>query len=305
MKSALMTLMFAFMFAGQVSASENPCSKLMASDCWSSFGILEKIALIQGISLGQSVKSIQGDISGSNNSTLFQRDHVAVPDSTTYGDVIDYIDKLYSFPVNRSITLDKAFVLATLYLRDDDSNDRINLLTLYRDGKNLPTSGILTGYKDLNVLTVEAYGVPFDVVLPRSSTLGISPETRAKGLNVLEKFVTYGFGDACSDEAYYVQLEYPGDLFDSKGRLRAEIKLSQYASICLSNKSVNFSSLNTFGDIHLGMFMLRNGFVSYDSEDDPMWSKDVKDGFRLYDILKDVKPKLDTLSNAVLMSLSN
>ena len=262
--------------------------------CWNSLEKYEKVIALMAFTQGKAAGYIQGKIIKETIITYIERDRFSLPDSTTYNDVIQYVDKLYSFPVNRNIVFTKAMLLAALYLRDDDDNDRVNLLRLYRDGKQLPFLGKIKKILSPNrlILSTDKDG-EFEVVFPRTSVKKMDEEIKADALNFLTVMSTASNSeDACDESQAYVEINYPMDFFAEDGALRAELTISGN-NVCIAGQSTSLSDLsqNSNNQWLLGMQLLRNGLVNYDKNNDPKWSKSLTMGAIIYDIVGDNEDK--------------
>lgn len=274
------------------ASGEDKCDDLSGS-CWSSLNEFQKVLILDGIIQGKKAGYIQGKIIGEDIVSFMNRDRSVIPDNTTYADAIGYFDKLYSFPVNREIPFYKAFLLATLYLRDDDENDRVNLLRLYRDGGEIPFSGRIKKILAPNrVLVAVEEASDVEVVFPQTTSVGLSGQQKADALNFLTSMSNVSYSDdPCSEEPSLVTLTYPIDFFNSDGSLNAEIIVNG-RNVCIGGKSISLSEVSSGnGTWKLGQQLLINGLVNYADNKDLKWSAEVEFGAVMYNVFGELEVK--------------
>ncbi|WP_169546509.1 hypothetical protein [Sneathiella aquimaris] len=264
-------LIFVALAPNAFAADTGPCKGGINGSCWNNQSFDGKVNLIAGFLQGQRAENMQAGLAGRSYRNIWEEDYYSLPSETTFGDVLDYIDKLYSFPINREIEFYKAMLLAGIYLKDDDSNDRMQLLKLFREGKNLPTDGKIMKIKAANIVRISSKQGDFDVLLPRVTLEGVSNEKQATAMNLI-RFLTenLGWGSDCSKGPASIGLSYPLDLFSEDGLLRAEVRMYG-AYICKNGKSIRINAFAGRDEINLSTLLLDNGFVKFDAKNDPKW----------------------------------
>ena len=153
-------------------------------DCWNSLSDNEKAAVVLGIWVDKTTRRLADNLVGEHGQHFLVFDHASTEPSTDIGSIVDYFDKLYSYSVNLTIQWEYAYLLAALYTRDDDENDRLNLLRFLRKYGRLPTFGsiVRSARPDLLVLNtdagqfkltgVSAEGLPEEAVARASEFMG-------------------------------------------------------------------------------------------------------------------------------------
>jgi len=291
MKLAIKALTCFFLFTALTwsqSAIADECAdenKIVTDDgrCWNSLEALQKQAIVRGIWVGQRVARLASNLSNKKaNYFYFQFNHTSVPSATSLGDITKYFDKLYSFPVNRKISWKHAYLLASLYVRDDDSNDRLSLLTFLRDNDELPTSGELVDVINPSTIVIKSGQVRHEVSIFGLTSSGLSEEHAAKALEFLKGLRLSSYKKDCKKTPNTtVSLSYPQELFNNSGRLHAEVSISKWVYICTRKGGVKINKLlvNQYKDasnIPIRHIMLVYGLGKRYNHNDPKWSKSRK-----------------------------
>jgi hypothetical protein len=234
--------------------------------CWRSLQPIEKFSIIQGIWIGKQVRTEALQMSAQTGSIWFGMDWSSTPPETTVGDIAEYFDRLYETPVNRKIQWDKAYLLAALYARDDDENDRLALLTFLRSNEALPTEGEIVGVRSPNVLAIKSGDKTFDV---RLDGVVVPQNIAAKAEAFLKGLALAGFGSCEAPQPTPVSLYYRRELFDDQSRLTADVRIQSYMQICVSGKPVHLTEGNF---TNVGYYLISHGLAEQDTRTDPKWS---------------------------------
>jgi hypothetical protein len=260
------------------SANAGPCldeNSVVTNNgqCWRALPAPQKSAIVQGIWVGQQVQATTLQMTGDTGTVWFGTDWASVPPDTSVGDIMDYFDKLYETPANRKIEWHNAYLLAALFMRDDDENDRLSLLTFFRSNGELPTDGKIVGVKSTNVLQIESKDKTFDVRLDRvvvPDSMKSKAEAFLKGL----RFGAYG-GKCDTPKPTPVSLYYGTELFDDQGRLTADVRISSSVDICVGGKPVPLEQ-GDYSFTNIGYYLIAHGLAEKDPRIDPKWSDDRK-----------------------------
>jgi len=249
-------------------------------ECWLSLSFSEKSDKITGIWTGLKIARLNANFNGNRIVSIFRNyDFTGLPEATNVGDIVDYFDKLYSYPVNRNIDWRYAYILSALNAKDDDSNDRLSLVRFLRDYKELPTIGVWIETKSIDRIVVSVDGQNLEVKLAGVSSSGVSEETKATALNVLNKLMFLDWLP-CTEEPTRatVALTYPDDLFYEDGTLTASVEVYGLG-VCLNERAVTTQELygSSISDFILNDFLLRKGLARPEGAYDPQWSKERRD----------------------------
>ncbi|MFH1672359.1 MAG: thermonuclease family protein [Pseudomonadota bacterium] len=193
---------------------------------WNTMNTGEKKCLIAGIWMGQTPSSLD---------TPQQPYTYRYAESTTVEDYIKECNVFYSNPEHRKITIIDAYVLATIKLRDDDSDDYGYVLKMLLDNKRLPNRGKVVGVIDGDTIEIEENGTKWEIRL-----FGIdAPEIDITTQTDKEKYgmkAKQFLSALCLGKR--VKLIYRGDYFDKYGRLLANSKLDSDDNY-LCKRSIN------------------------------------------------------------------
>jgi|GEM_PF-3201703 len=184
-------------------------------------------------------------------------------DDATLDDYVREINGIYNDPENRNIKIYQAQVLATIKMRNEDSNDYENLIKLYREGKNLPyrvrARKVLDGD---TIIAADGNGDEYKIRL-----IGIdTPEMDKKGGEEAKLYLEALLGDN------ELTLRYFKDIFDKYGRILAEVHVE-----------TNGEALNTAEELlrskHASPFFYRDekrpkGFSEGFEERYELWAKE-------------------------------
>ena len=153
-----LSLAFSFQLA-EVQAS--PCKDedhilITNGGCWNALPEADNISIVQGIWTGINVKDTANSLINKSSSSVFSLNYSMVPEQTTIGDIVSYFDELYSYPVNRGIQWEFAYILAALKARDDDQNDQLSLVRFLRSNETVPSGGRLVDAVSAAKIVVES-----------------------------------------------------------------------------------------------------------------------------------------------------
>lgn len=281
------TVLGAILWCGISSclAADDACNKssYMVSDgsCWNTLSNIEKISIVEGIWMGNAGRTTADDLIGDAAGYYSQRDWMKIPDTTTIGDIVEYINLLYHTPANRKIEWTWAYILAAMNARDDDSDDRLALLSFLREHNSVPTSGNLVGVKGPDMITVLSDGQQFDVQLSGVSGSGLTKSQHDRAAAFLRGLLLNAFyGQTCDKpSSTTVFLQYGTQLFRQGKQLTASVKISGLSAICLGNRPITIESLvgNTNASyLYLNFFMLSHGLALADDDVDPKWPNEIR-----------------------------
>ena len=243
--------------------------------CWNSLSLPEKASVVRGLWTGIDATRTAQELNGDDRMISLTVDHLAVPSETTTGDIITYFDKLYATPVNRKIDWSYAYLLAALNARDDDENDRLTLIAFLREHPGLPTGGNIIAVKGPTELTIQSVTETFDIVLTGivvPPTFGSRVETILRALAI----GSYNVGTPCAEpRSTYVSLAYLDEVFDSKKRLVATIRISSIQGACIGSRFVDFHQPNA-RYTSVNYFLVRNGLAIPSDLTDQLWTGERK-----------------------------
>ena len=288
MKHLNLFFIAAVFFGPFQSAAAQQCSNpdnVIKTDgeCWNSLSTGEKQQIIKGIWTGIEIAKKDARFSGEGVSYFFHMEHSRSAPKTTIGDHIKYIDKLYSYPVNRNIEWSNAFIISSINSRDDDSNDRINMVRFLRENKEIPTSGVLVEIISPDSIKIENDN-NYYVVRLQGIYAPKNQEYYAKAMNVMSSLKTANWNDACNNKNKNasVKLVYGPEFFDENNDLVAEVKLIG-RNFCVSGKTLKLSDLwgGDFSEYSINSLLLRNGLATFRASSDAAWSREKKFSERL------------------------
>lgn len=278
--SVILTIAMCLMLPTQSHGQNRVCASedgTVRSDgsCWNNLEPIEKYGVIRGIWSGQKIESMGNRLMGKSTFSFSSINHYDLSSSTTIGDVAEYFDKLYSYPVNRDIEWMYAYLLASMYLNDSDSNDRVSLLRFLRDYGMIPTHGKLISFDSINTINVLINKSTFKIRLSGLSEKSTDDETQERSQNILSVLQTASYGKDCPkpDNAPSVSLEYHDELFDKDGNLSAYVTVFGYY-ICIGKERINIGDVFNYDNgIPLNTLLASRGLVIEDDYIDPKWDK--------------------------------
>lgn len=259
-----------------IANSASPCStddKVAITDgnCWNTLAQIQKQSIIRGIWSGIKIGDMKQALIGNTFHLIF--DHTSAPASTNVGDYVDYIDKLYSFPVNREISWPYAYLLAVLWAKDDDSNDRLTLIRFLRDNEELPTYVNLVNIQDIDRLVIESNNKQYELKLAGISTANLDQKDKERATALLNKFKSMTWF-SCGGEAPTLELRYIDEFFYKDGTLTAHVYPMQ-SFICLGNEKLSIQEGLGF-NASLNQILVRKGLAEPEYVPDNQWSEDRK-----------------------------
>lgn len=273
--------------------------------CWNSLGLDEKTAAVLGVWAGGRSRTTGDSLIG-DAAWRGTRDWLEVPASTTTADIIDYLNLLYKTPANRSIQWDWAYILATMNARDDDTDDRLSLITFLRDHGSIPTSGEIVGVKAPDTITIKAEQGTFDIHLEGVTSKGLTDGQRRTTIAFLNG-LSHGddkllallhkrqFCEKSSNLG--VSLAYQTQFFQDGKTLSAIVKIDKYSSLCLDGRNVGVTELDpdgaaTFADeVQLNKLLVSSALAFPDEDVDPKWGKAVADARSLKYFAEEAKKR--------------
>ena len=205
--------MFMFLVASPLLGQENYVNEYTGLE-WNGMKIGQKTCIIAGIWMGQTPSSLDTS----------QPYEYRYAENMTVGDYITELDTFYSKPKHGKIKILDAYVLATIKLRDDDSDDYEYVLKLILlDNKRLPNHGKVVRVIDGDSIEIEENNTKWEIRLFGIDAPEINHDTQTDkekyGMKA-KQFVSA----LCLGKS--VKLTYWGDYFDKYGKLYANIKLN-------------------------------------------------------------------------------
>lgn len=270
------------LYVSQEPRAADFCSdnKFIKTDgaCWNSLVPIAKLNVVKGIWVGGQTRSKTLKLAGMDTFIWMSVDLNEVPPSTTLGDVMAYFDELYSSPANRDILWSSAYVLAAMKARDDDENDRLNLLRFLRENEWLPTGGILLGADGADQVRVSVDGKALTIKLAGVDVSGEPPTTKALIPKFIDGLKKYGYGGCHEPSDTSVEITYHDDIFDSQNRLVAYVSVPNYGFIC-SSKQIPVGELSGHNGTRwmLNGYLIRKGLAKPLPASDPKWTKAKRD----------------------------
>lgn len=292
-KFAVVLFLFASIAMEAAIGAGGPCTRPdnVAKDdgeCWNSLSGPQKSAVIRGIWVGIEINKNSLKVRGEDPYSFMYVDYSSLPGKTNIGDIISYFDELYGYAVNRNITWENAYVLASLRHRDDDSNDRLSLLRFFRDNNSLPTSGTWDGNFDDGRIKIVSNGKNYTIRLAGVDVRGVDAAINERIKNISTVLGGMNFFEFCSTEPTAdIDIGYPYDLFDENRNLNAVVTING-AYVCIKDKVYSLSS--AFGGSYsskvvLNTFLVSKGLSKFDNGSDPLWSEERTNAKGIWDIV--------------------
>ena len=253
----LVLVLAAFAFGpAAVRGANIACSRdgVVALDgtCWNALDADEKGSAVLGIWTGIRSRDI------ANNLTIRvpprnPKDWIEIPSRTTTTDIVDYFNLLYKTPTNRLIQWEWAYIVAAMKARDDDTDDGLALVSFLRDHSSLPVAGSIYSVVAPDLITIKTQQGMFDVHLEGVTSEGLSSAQREVataflrgmlfGDSALQAFLT-GRKECEGAGNLPVSLDFRVQLFRGNV-LSATVAVDSHRSICLKNRRVQISELNS------------------------------------------------------------
>lgn len=258
---------------------------VMDGTCWITLDDRSKNQRILGIWTGVATANKVYGLIGHDyfGAPFFSRQWLLADENTTTGDIIRFMNEIYSIPAQRSVRLEDAYFLAVLRSRDEDTNDYDSALRFFRTGRRIPSHGWMHAAIRANTIsvTVDRNDTRLEIRLA-----GLKEASQARAQNAMRFLVGLAkirqtFSGHCDTdtsrlEPVNLSFEYPFDLFDESGRLSSLVFFTSYSrQMCINGTLVPVPRFMLQGSrINLNRLLLQAGYMALDVDSDVKWSDD-------------------------------
>lgn len=240
--------------------------------CWNSLSDNEKAAVVLGIWVGKTTRRLADNLIDEHGRYFYKLDHASTNSATDIGHIVDYFDRLYSYSINLGIQWEYAYLLAALYTRDDDENDRLNLLRFLRRYGRLPTFGSVVRAVRPDLLILSTDAGRFEFKLAGVSAEGLSEEATVRASAFIDSLTSSAFASCASTRPANFTIVYSDEFFSKDNLLTGYLALKD-VYLCSEDKETPVSALaDDDTGLHLNSFLVQHGLAEPEPVSDHKWS---------------------------------